>query len=225
MAKSSVPKTPKKKGNVVADANGGPTDNQLQEAFLRRKAEFVASEKNRVSVNQAHRNLCGRIKNELGDGAIDTIKDMVAMDTPEGEERVKKELARKAAAMRYMAAPLGKQFAMILEEPDRTPAEDQAFELGKRDGMVGLALRSPYAPELPQNDRYIEGWHVGNKTANDAKRDRDAQEFQALEAEQNKRIEEDGIEKVVAEETAEEDGEEGDELAGDEGAASYKTKH
>jgi hypothetical protein len=121
------------------------------------------------------------IKAELGADGLDLIKDMILLETDDGEEKLRARAERAKRAAMYMAAPLGSQFDFF---EDRMPAEDRAFAEGKRDAMAGEALVNDYDPSVPQHNAYAEGWHAGQRAVIDAQKARDARDFGTVSPEE-----------------------------------------
>lgn len=104
------------------------------------------------------KNTCKVAKAELGKDAVDDIKDVIALKSPEGEAELRAELERKLRVARYVNAPVGHQFTF---SEDMRPSEDRAFEEGKRSGLEGAPARPPHDPSVPQHGKWMEGWHAG----------------------------------------------------------------
>lgn len=97
---------------------------------------------------------------ECGPGVIDDIKDMIALESEGGEEKLKATVERQLRAMRWVGLAVGTQ-AGLFDEPDRTPAVDKAFAEGKRVGLAGAPCKPDHAPETPQYQSYMKGFHEG----------------------------------------------------------------
>lgn len=78
----------------------------------------------------------------------------------EGEKAKKAEIERSLKIARWLGLSLGTQLDMFAE-PDRVPAVDVAFELGKTQGLAGITAKPDYSPDTEQYRRYMEGWHTG----------------------------------------------------------------
>lgn len=127
----------------------------------RRKYETALAAKRKADAEL--KNVCKIAHAELGDTAIDDIKDMIAGSTPEGEEallaRMRAEEERRARMARWLGLAPGAQPSMF--EDDRTPASDRAFAEGKRIGLAGDPCAPPYDPNTEQHRRWMEGFHEG----------------------------------------------------------------
>ncbi len=137
-------------------------DEQQQALFFDHKKAYEKALAVKKEADAKLKNACKLAKSELGDQAVAMIKATIEFETDEGEAAVRAKLEATLRAARWMGAAIGSQFEMF-EGPDRTPAADRAFEEGKRAGMKGEPARPPYAPELEQYRRWMEGHGVGNE--------------------------------------------------------------
>lgn len=158
--------------------NGPPsaemTEQQKQALAIQHKKHYQASLARKKEADADFKNVCKRAKAEVGDDAVDLIKDMILLETEEGEAKIKAGIERQKRAALYMAAPLGAQFSMF---EDRTPAVDRAREEGVRDGMEGKTLHPPYDPGTEQFQSYQDGWHQGQAAIFDIQKLEDASAF------------------------------------------------
>lgn len=144
--------------------NGPPELSEDERAVLahqwKRKLQDETALKDRHVANI--RNMKKKIKAELGEDGVDTVNDMIKLDTEEGEAAVKAGIERQMRAARYMEVPLAGQLEMF---PDRVPVDDRAHADGKRHALEGEALeRVPHAPGTAQYDSWCAGWHEGKET-------------------------------------------------------------
>lgn len=172
--------------NTGAEAAAGPghnskaakpadlTEEQRQALALQWKKKYEASLGAKKAADAALKNTCKLIKAELGADGVDLIKDMLLLETDDGEAQLRARAERAKRAAMYMAAPLGSQFDFF---DDRMPATDRAFAEGKRDAMSDLPLANPYDPSVPQFGQYAEGWHAGQRALIDAQKARDERDF------------------------------------------------
>ncbi|MCP4304183.1 MAG: hypothetical protein GY788_04715 [bacterium] len=152
-----------------AEANGighnGPpelTEDDKRALALQHKRHYQTALAKKKEADASFKNTCKRAKTEVGDDAVDLIKDMIALETEEGEAKIKATIERQKRASAYVAATLHTQFDMF--EEDRMPAVDRAREEGKRDGMAGESMKPDYASGTEQYDAYTEGYQEGQKT-------------------------------------------------------------
>lgn len=109
------------------------------------------------------KNVCKIAHAELGETAVDDIKDLIAGATAEGEAvlvaRIKAEEARQKRIARWLGLAPGTEPSMF--DSDRTPASDRAFAAGKRAGLAADRCEPPHAPDTEQHRRWMEGFHEG----------------------------------------------------------------
>ena len=126
-------------------------------AFQHRDAYRKALEAKKAA--DAHfKNACKAAKTEIGDGAVEIIKDLIALEEPEGEDKMRETLRNKATALRWAGLPLGDQLDFDLGTPDRMPAVDRAFEEGKKQSAEGKPMKPPYDPVTPQYRAFADGY-------------------------------------------------------------------
>jgi ribosome modulation factor len=104
------------------------------------------------------RNACKLATSELGEHAVDEIKDAIKLEQPGGEAELRGEVERKLGVAQTMNAALGFQYNFT---EDMRPATDRAFAEGRKAGLEGMACTPPHNPAVPQYDSWIEGWHEG----------------------------------------------------------------
>ncbi len=100
----------------------------------------------------------------MGDGAVDIIKDLIALEDPEGEANIRSKLQRHANAMRWAGLPLGSQIELALGEVDRTPSVDRAFDEGKKMSAENRPAHPPYDPSTPQYRAFMDGYSEHQST-------------------------------------------------------------
>lgn len=135
------------------------TDDQRAALTFHHKRKYEAALALKKKAEADFKNACKVAKSELGDDAVADIKDMIALDTEEGEARLKAEAARIAKVARWMGMPVGSEPDMF--STDRTPAVDRAFALGRKAGLAGENCSPPHSPETEQHKRWMEGFHEG----------------------------------------------------------------
>lgn len=121
----------------------GISDDQLYSLTEqhRQKYELVLEAKNKA--NKALIDLGKIIKADLGAKGLQDIKDLISLDTPEGEASMKAEVERRVRLLRWMQVPIGSMGDMFAET-DRTPIKDRAFAEGKRQGLAGESINNPH---------------------------------------------------------------------------------
>lgn len=106
------------------------------------------------------RNVSKLCKAELGEDGVANIKDMIALETEEGEKKLKASVERQLRVAKWMGLPFGAQGGLF-ESVDRRPATEKAYENGKRDGLAGAPQHNPHDPSVPQHGEYLRGWSDG----------------------------------------------------------------
>lgn len=178
--------------NTVDETSVGPghnskakpaelTEEQRQALALQWKKKYQTDLGLKKAADAALKNTGKLIKAELGADGLDLIKDMILLETDDGEEKLRARAERAKRAAMYMAAPLGSQFDFF---EDRMPATDRAFAEGKRDAMSDKPLANPYDPSVPQFGQYAEGWHAGQRALIEAQKARDDRDFGTVSPEE-----------------------------------------
>jgi len=173
------PKTPPPEGDATGhNANGGLTDSQRQALFFQHLRKYKAALAAKKQTDAAFRNCCKLAKAELGDHAIDEVKDAILLEEDGGEAELQARIERQIRIARWLNLPLGAQ-TDLFDTVDRRPATERAFEEGKISGMKGETLNSPHAPgPSGLHDAFIEGWHAGQKEAFNIQRTQDGALFE-----------------------------------------------
>lgn len=135
------------------------TDDQRQALFFQHRKQYSTLLAAKKAADAALKNACKLAKAELGDDAIDSIKDAILLETPEGEAELKARIERQMRVARWMGLPVGAQADLFGE--DRTPAADKAFADGKRAGLAGETARPPHDPSTEQYRRWLSGHAEG----------------------------------------------------------------
>ena len=154
------------------------TDDQLAALFFMHKKSYSAALAAKKETDAAFRNCCKLAKSELGEDAVDSIKDAILLETEEGEAKIKARIERQLRVARWMAVPFGNQSDLFSDVADRTPAVDRAHAAGKRAGMEGAPNKPPHDPSVPQFDAWMEGWSAGQAAIFNIQRERDAGMFE-----------------------------------------------
>lgn len=129
--------------------------------FLQHRGKWVQHQAKQAVLDAALDELKADLKN---DGF--SVKQMkIADDLAAGvkrEERVKAEVADRLKVAWWIGHPMGAQLDLF-SQPDRTPSVERAFEEGKTAGMEGRVRKPPYSPELPQHEKWMQGWYDGQE--------------------------------------------------------------
>lgn len=140
-----------------AGHNSALSEAEKQALFLRGLAELeqMIEEKNEIVSdirNQRKRMVSYGFKAYEIDYALKLRKE----EDDEMSERRRNE----ARIARFLNHPIGSQLDWV-EEIDRTPAVDKAFEAGKVAGEQGKSAQPPHSPGTDQEQAWLRGWHEG----------------------------------------------------------------
>lgn len=142
--------------NAVPDLT---EDQRIALTFLHKKA-YAKALNVKKQADADLKNVCKLAKSELGDEAVADIKDMIALETEEGEAKLKAQVERQLRVAKWMGLPFGAQ-GDIFDKVDRQPATEKAYANGKRDGLAGEPQHNPHDPSVPQHGEYLRGWSDG----------------------------------------------------------------
>lgn len=113
------------------------------------------------------KNACKLAKAELGDTAIDEIKDKIELATPEGEARFKGVLARmlksakvEGVELDLIGMPMTDAKGNKLSDKESAAVERARLE-GVADGKAGKDASQKYALDTPKGQAYMTGWNDG----------------------------------------------------------------
>jgi ribosome modulation factor len=141
----------------TAGHNSALSEDEKRALFLKGLAELEVSLGKKNEVVADIRNQRKRI---LSYG-FEAFEIDYALRLRKDEDAGMAERRRKEAQIaRFMNHPIGTQLDLV-DEIDRTPAEDKAFADGVVAGACGESCKSPFAPGLPQDQKWIEGWQQG----------------------------------------------------------------
>lgn len=118
---------------------------------------FLAAKK---KADADFKNCCKEIKQLLGDTAIDDIKGLIALSTPEGEIAAKAEVERQIRVMRWMQVPIGTH-GELFPEIDAAPITERAFNSGRRQGLAGESQNNPHHHTNPAHQAHNDGYADG----------------------------------------------------------------
>ncbi|MEC5289416.1 MULTISPECIES: hypothetical protein [unclassified Aurantimonas] len=148
---------------AIIGSNGDMTSDQRQalgRLHLRAYKKAMAAKK---LTDAEVKNVCKVLKSDLGDNGLDQVKTMIAMETPEGEEKVKAKLQAQREAIAWSADPDGQLDMFSGANPTDTPA----FHSGKIAGMDDEPCKSPFVSGTSDDDDWIRGWQLGNSVMNE----------------------------------------------------------
>lgn len=169
--KASTPKKPKpekvKKPRKIKGADAAPVstvagsntmDPDKRALFLKDKGDYAKAKEKANKAQQALRALGKVIKS---DGfTIRQIQLAIQLETPEGEADFRALIANDLLAAQYAGAQIGSQLQLFLEDKDRTPGVDIAYDMGVQDSIAAKSAKPPFDPSTPQHAKYLEGYHA-----------------------------------------------------------------
>lgn len=100
---------------------------------------------------------CELATRECGADAVDDIKDLIALDTPEGEAALTAKIARQLRVVSLSGVPIGTQFSF----DDLAASKADPYSEGKLAGIKGEAARPPHDPSSPSYKPWMDGWQDG----------------------------------------------------------------
>lgn len=142
--------------NELSDDQRFALTEQHKKTYIKRLAEKKAADK-------ALQDLGKEVKADLGKYGLKQIKDMIDLETPEGEEKLKAEMESRAQVMRWLGMDIGTQ-AELFGDTDRRPVTEKAFAEGKAAGIKGEAHKNPYHQTNPGHGEWQRGWEIGQNT-------------------------------------------------------------
>ena len=134
------------------------SDDELRTLAFQHRDKYAQALAKKKLTDAEFKNVCKAAKADMGEGAVDTIKDLIALEDPEGETALREKLKRQADAMRWAGLPLGTQIDLALGEVDRTPSVDRAFDEGKKQSAEGKPAKPSYDPSTPQYRAFMDGY-------------------------------------------------------------------
>lgn len=153
------PKAPKagKTAKRTEVAGSNTLDPEQRALFLSDKEKYAKAIEKQKKATADVRNAAKTIK---ADGfTLRQVKLAIQLDTPEGEAEFRSLIANDLLAAQYAGAEIGSQLALFLEDKDRTPSVDIAYDEGVRDCIAGKTAKPGFAPDTPQAAKYLQGYH------------------------------------------------------------------
>lgn len=132
------------------------TDAERQALHFRHVKDYEAGLAVKKKADADFKNVAKRIKAE--GGSVAAVKLTIELQTPEGEAAMRARLAE----MQEVAVWNGVGIQVDMFADERQPAEDRAYEEGRRAGMKGESNKPPYDPSVPQHQRWLQGFSDGN---------------------------------------------------------------
>lgn len=162
MAKRGRPPGSKNKAKdaTIGDNSNGAkpelTDAERQALHFQHVKTYQKALGAKKDADAKFKNACKVIKAE--GGSVRAVKLTIDLQTPEGEAAFRARMAEEAEIAGWNG--LGVQIDLFADE--RQPAEDRAFEEGRRAGMKGEPKKPPYDPSVPQYGKWMDGHAEGN---------------------------------------------------------------
>ena len=155
------PKAPTADGEVASNHNGKPareplTDEQEHALCAHHALAYEKALAAKKAADAAFKNTCKLAKSE--GVPLASIKDYIELQTEEGQEKLREEIARKHKVARWAGLPVGTQANFFDEEP---PSIDRAMDDGKRAGLKGESAKPPDHLTQQQQDAWLEGHAQG----------------------------------------------------------------
>lgn len=104
------------------------------------------------------KNACKIAKAELGDGAIDDIKNLIALESDDGEKKLSDRVNAILRVARWQGVKIGTQFDMFNSE------KSQHYEDGKRSALSGEPRKPPTS--LSPGSQAYNDWLLGHADGN-----------------------------------------------------------
>lgn len=139
--------------------HNGPdlSDAERQTLAFHHKDRYTRALEKKKTADAEFKNVCKVAKAEVGDGAVEIIKDLIALDEPEGEEGLRDRLKRQADALRWAGVPLGTQVELALQG-SWGENKDRAYEAGARASAENKPAKPGFDPDTPLYRSYMEGY-------------------------------------------------------------------
>ena len=126
-------------------------------AILKRCQEYEAEAKHETKE---------ALKTAEADGIAPSDLRSALKMAKQDQGRALAKMRRDMQMARWLMLPIGSQMD-LLDQIDRTPLADRAFEEGKFAGLQAKTCISPYPADQETTKRWIEGWHVGQQVHKD----------------------------------------------------------
>lgn len=139
--------------------NSDLTEGERQALHFRHCREYEVALAAKKKWDAELKNVGKRIKAEHD--SVAKCKKTIDARSPEGEAKLKAEIAETAEVLRWSGVAVGESKDLFPE--DRTPAVDRAYDDGRRAGMDGQVCKPPHDPSVPQHQKWIEGWQDGQE--------------------------------------------------------------
>lgn len=156
--KGSKNKAKESNGDAAKPGHNNPplSDAERQALHFKHVSEYQRELAAKKTADANLKNTAKRIKAE--GGSVRAVKLSIELATPEGETAFRARMAEEAEVAAWNG--VGIQVDMFADE--RQPAEDRAFEEGRRAGLKGEPNKPPYDTSVPQHQKWLAGYGEGN---------------------------------------------------------------
>lgn len=137
--------------------NSELTEGERQALHYRHCREYEVALAAKKKSDAEIKNVGKRIKAEHD--SVAKVKKTIEARSPEGEAKLKAEIAETAEVLRWSGVSVGETAELFPE--DRTPGVDRARAEGRRAGLDGQAAKPPHDPSVPQYGAWMDGWQDG----------------------------------------------------------------
>jgi ribosome modulation factor len=146
---------PPKEAKITAGSN--TLDPQTRALFLNDKERYAKAVERQKKAAKEVREISKTIKE---DGfSLRQIQLAIRLETPEGEAEFRSLVANDLLAAQYAGAQIGSQLQLFLEDVDRTPLSERAFNEGVQASLAAKSANPPYDPSTEAHSRWLDGYH------------------------------------------------------------------
>jgi hypothetical protein len=139
-------------------------DRQRLDLTVAHKRKYVAALDAKRKAEADFKNICKAARADLGDYAIDNIKDLIQLSTEEGEKAFRAHIDEKVRVARWEKLMSGEQLDWL--DISAMPAEDRAFHEGEKACREDQPCRPPYDQSVPQYAAWMDGYYQTQKRIN-----------------------------------------------------------
>ena len=141
----------------IAPAGGNSADPERRALFL---SDLEKWQKLEAVVKKASANRREHEKQIKDDGfSMGQIKLAAQLSQPEGEVEYRMKVSSELLAAQWVGAAIGSQLQLFLDDKDRTPLVDSAWDEGIQAAMSGKQAKPPYDPGSEGYSRFLDGFH------------------------------------------------------------------
>lgn len=138
-------------------AGDNAMDPQTRAIFLSNKEKYAKAIARQKKAGEDVSEIKKTIKS---DGfSVRQIQVAIQLETPEGEAEFRILMANDLLAAQYAGAAIGSQLQLFLDDKDRTPLVDRAFDEGVQAAMSNQQAKPPYDPGSEGHQRFLDGFH------------------------------------------------------------------